>query len=58
LPGTAIGEFDKKPQCSIIHSSTAVKLFLKAGLPKEHYALIEDDRPGEQGAETGWGYVI
>lgn len=38
---------------------------MKAGLLKEHYALIEDDRPGEQGAEkvglcnlTGCGIYV
>lgn len=36
----ALAEFDRSPKFSTIHFSTAVELFLKARLMKEHWALV------------------
>nr|WP_321482244.1 hypothetical protein [uncultured Cohaesibacter sp.] len=46
----AIDEFESSPKFSTIHFATAVELFLKARLMKEHWSLIVDktDQPDRQ----------
>jgi hypothetical protein len=49
----AIGEFEDEPKFSIIHFYTAIELFLKARLLREHWSLLVSKDPDRKRFEAG-----
>jgi len=49
----AIGEFENEPKFSIIHFYTAIELFLKARLLREHWSLVVSRDPDRKRFEAG-----